>query len=176
MTPHPKFQDALNLMQVQMGSLQREFGHVVSGKKLIAESVSYPAHPEETKKIRDGVYGLLEGSLLVYLFAMWESHVPEDVSSWFTPEELIKLNAYKHVRDSVAHKYNGNRADFPQRRQAFESMFPFSGIVWNQQEDTIDLTNASVALDCHQYMEELTKKLVSRLYMDKKPALQTGSI
>ena len=174
MTPHPKFQDALKLLQEQMGSLQREFGHVVSGKRLIAGAVSYPQYPEEEKKIRNGVFSLIEGTMLIYLFAMWESHVPDDVNQWFTQDELLKLNAFKHVRDSVAHKYNGNRADFPQRRQAFESMMPFSGIVWDLQDDTIDLTNASVALDCHHYMEELTKKLVSRLYMDKKPSEGVG--
>jgi hypothetical protein len=112
---------------------------------------------------------LLEGSLLVYLFAMWEAHVPSDINEWLTQDELDQLNAYKHVRDSAAHKFKGGRADFPNRRQAFENKMPFSGIIWNQEDDTIDLSNSSVSYDCHQLMEQLTKQLVVRLHKNEKP-------
>lgn len=169
MDPHKDLQNAITLMGEQMGSLQREFGHVISGKNKIANSVSYPNYPKETMEVKKGVNSLLEGALLVYLFAMWESHVPEDIDEWLTHEERQKLNAYKHVRDSVAHKYKGARADFVQRRTAFEQEMPFSDIDWDQVNDTIDISNSSVALHCHQLMEQLTKMLVSRLYRNEKP-------
>ena len=169
MNPHQDFEKAIKLMSEQMGSLQREFGHVVSGKNLIANKVSYSAYPEETIEIRKGVNSLLEGSLLIYLFAMWESHVPTDINEWLENSELKELNAYKHIRDSVVHKHKGERADFPQRRQAFEELMPFAEIIWNQENDTIDISNSSVALSCHKVMEELTKKLVVRLHTNKKP-------
>ena len=169
MNPHQDFKKAIDLMGEQVVSLQSEFGHVVSGKNLIANKVSYPNYPEETAAIKKGVHSLIEGSLLVYLFAMWESHVPNDVSKWLTGDELRKLNAYKHVRDSVAHKYKGGRADFPQRRQAFEAEMPFSGIIWDQNDDTIDISDSYVALHCHQLMEKLTKQLVVRLHKNEKP-------
>lgn len=169
MNPHQGFEKAIKLMSEQLGSLQKEFGHVLSGKNLIADKVSYPNYPKETAEIKKGVYSLIEGSLLIYLFAMWESHVPIDVSEWLTEDELRKINAYKHVRDSVAHKYKGRRADFLQRRQAFETEMPFSGIIWDQNDNTIDISSSSVALHCHQLMEQLTKQLVVRLHKNEKP-------
>jgi hypothetical protein len=169
MTPHPDFQKAIDLMSEQIQSLQREFGHVYSGKNLIANNVNYPNHPDETVKVRAGVKSLLEGSLLVYLFAMWEAHVPSDINEWLTQDELEQLNAFKHVRDSAAHKFKGGRADFPNRRQAFENKMPFSGIIWNQADDTIDLSNSSASYNCHQLMEQLTKQLVVRLHKNEKP-------
>ena len=169
MKPHPDFERALRLMQIQGGSLQREFGHVLTGASLIANNVNYPNHPEETVNIRKGVCSLIEGALLVYLFAMWESHVPDDVNDWLSESERQKLNAYKHVRDSAAHKFQGQRADFKSRRTAFEALMPFDGIQWDPSTDTIDLSKSSASHGCFQMMASVTKALVSRLYQNQKP-------
>lgn len=169
MESHPDFDNAIALMGEQMKSLQREFGYVLSGRRHIEHTVNFPNHPEETVSIRKGIGNLIEGSLVVYLFAMWEAHVPDDVNEWLTAKELEELNALRHVRDSVAHKYKGGRAKFPQRRRAFEAEMPFAGIVWDNGEDTIDLSNSSVAMYCYQVMEKLNKLLVVRLYQNQKP-------
>ena len=161
-------------MGEQIRSLQREFGHVMSGKNLIANNVSYPNHPKETLAIRKGVKALIEGSLLIYLFAMWESHVPSDVETWLTDEEHRRLDAFEHVRDSVAHKYQGGRADFIRKRTAFDAEMPFAGIVWSREDDTIDISDASVAMQCYQAMEQLTKQLVVRLHNNQRPQRGTA--
>jgi hypothetical protein len=88
---------------------------------------------------------------------MWESHTPDDVSEWLTDEENKTLNAFKHVRDSAAHKYKGERADYKNRRKAFEESMPFSSIVWDKESDRINISNSSVALDCHRFMMNLRK-------------------
>ena len=142
MSTNDELRRALMLMQTQGGALQREFGHVYSGANTIAINVNYPQFPEETKKVRRGVKSLIDGALLVYLFAMWESHVPEDVSTWLTADERQRLDAYKHVRDSVAHKFNGERADCAGRRVAFEEEYPFDGIQWDRSTDTLDLSDS----------------------------------
>lgn len=156
-------------MQVQGGALQREFGHVYTGANTIANNVNYPQFPEETLKVRRGVKSLIDGALLVYLFAMWEAHVPADVSTWLNETERRRLDAYKHVRDSVAHKFNGERADFPARRAAFEAEYPFDGIQWDPADDTIDLSSSSASYGCFQFMEQLTKMLIARLYRNERP-------
>jgi hypothetical protein len=46
---------------------------------------------------------------------------------------------------------------------------PFAGIIWDQSNDTIDISDSSVALHCHQLMEKLTKQLVERLHKNEKP-------
>jgi hypothetical protein len=169
MNPHQGYGKAFELMKELTGILQKEFGHVVSGKTLIANKVSYPKHPRETAEIKKGVFSLLEGSLLVYLFAIWEVNVPTDVDEWLTQDERLRLDAFKHVRHSVAHKYRGGRADSPRPRQAFEAQMPFSGIIWDQTTDTIDISNSSVAIDCYHLMEQLSKQLVVRLHKNQKP-------
>jgi hypothetical protein len=169
MSTNDELRRALMLMQTQGGALQREFGHVYSGANTIAINVNYPQFPEETKKVRRGVKSLIDGALLVYLFAMWESHVPEDVSTWLTADERQRLDAYKHVRDSVAHKFNGERADFAGRRVAFEEEYPFDGIQWDRSTDTLDLSDSSASYGCFQFMEQLTKKLIARLYRNERP-------
>jgi hypothetical protein len=169
MNSHPDFESAIALMGEQMKSLQREFGYVLSGKRHIEHSVNFPNHPEETVIVRKGISNLIEGSLIVYLFAMWEAHVPPDVNEWLTATELQELNALRHIRDSVAHKYKGGRADFPKRRKAFEGNMPFAGIIWNAIDDTIDLSTSSAAMHCYQIMEKLNKMLVVRLYQNQKP-------
>ena len=169
MTNKTDLEKTISLMSEHITSLQREFGHVVTKKGLIANSVSYQNNPEATTEVRKGIHALLEGSLLVYLFAMWESHMPDDVKEWLNRDENQSLDAYKHIRDSVAHKFNGERADFPNRRKAFEAEMPFSSVQWDQQNDTIDISDSSAALDCHSLMAELTKRLVVRFHSNKKP-------
>jgi len=164
---HEDFQNAIRLMREQIEVLQKEFGHVYSGKALIANKVSYPNNPEATAETRQRVKALIEGSLLVYLFAMWESHMPDDVADWLTRDEGEQLNAYRHVRHSVAHGYRGKRAK--KCREEFESLMPFDGIQWEQEADTIDISNASVALRCHYHMVELCKRIAVRLDSGKKP-------
>ena len=66
--PHQGFQDAVTLLNEQTTSLQREFGHVISGKNYIVNQINYPQNPNETAEIRSGVKHLIEGSLLLYLF------------------------------------------------------------------------------------------------------------
>lgn len=164
------FKKALALMNEHVTALQREFGHVLSGKRMIANAVHYPKHPDVTKQVRSGVCSLLEGSLLVYLFAMWEVHTPKDVNDWLTEAERRKLNAFRHVRDSVAHGFQGTRAHRPNRRKAFESEMPFAGIVWNEEVDTIDISESAVARECFEHMKSVTGQLVVRLHAGKKPA------
>lgn len=169
MSPHPDFQRALELMQLQAVSLQRAFGHVFSGASLIANNVNYPNHPEETAQIRSDVLNLIQASLLVYLFAMWESHEPQAVLEWLTAEEVAELQAYRHLRDSAAHKFGGARADYPARRAAFEAKMPFDGVQWDRKSDTIDLACSHAAHGCLQVMQRLTKHLVVRLHAGKSP-------
>lgn len=169
MESHPDFHDAMALMGEQMKSLQREFGYVLSGRRNIEHLVSFPNHPEDVIAVRKGIGNLIEGSLVVYLFAMWDAHVPKDVNDWLTISELEELDALRHIRDSVAHKYSRRRADFARRRKAFEVRMPFAGIAWDQAEDTIDLYNSSAAMHCYHVMERLNKFLVVRLYQNQKP-------
>ena len=170
MNEHSNLQNSIKLMQEHAIALQREYGHIFTGKKIIADSVSYPGYPEETEKVRAGIKAVLEGSMLIYLLAMWESHMPEDVHEWLTLDEKRKLNAFKHVRDCSAHKYAGGRAKKHSGKvQAFEMEMPFSNIVWNQELDTIDLSGSNVSYESHQFMEGLAKKLVVRFHENKKP-------
>ncbi|HLC01788.1 MAG TPA: hypothetical protein VJK02_02010 [Anaerolineales bacterium] len=155
-------QDLLNLMREQVETLQREFGWVYSGTSNI---VNYPHHPDNASlrpAVQARVNHLVQGSLLLYLFAMWEYHVPRDLETSLDQGDLLRLNAYRHLRHSVAHGYRGSRAN--SFRAEFEEVMSgqhrFPGEIWDPQNDTIDLSRSSISYECLQFMQEITKKLV----------------
>ena len=163
-------QSGVKLMQELTETLQREFGHIYTGKNLIANNVSYPSLPDETIKVRDGVKSVLEGAMLIYLLAMWESHMPKNVHEWLTADQKQKLNAFKHVRDSAAHKYKGERAKKHKSKvKAFESEMPFSNIEWDRTSDTINLSKSNVSYEFHQFMNSLIQCLLVRFHENRKP-------
>ena len=74
---------------------------------------------------------------MIYLFALWESLTPDDIYEYMEESDVLKFRAFQHVRDSLAHKVKGGRADYLNRRKAFEDCLPFGGIEWNKSDDTV---------------------------------------
>lgn len=101
---------------------------------------------------------------------MWEEYVPRPLEKeWLPVDNLDRLNAFRHIRHSVAHGSEGQRAN--QLRVEFEqvmnSINPIANLVWDS--NSIDLTKSQVALDCHKFMEEIIKQLIGRIANDKRP-------
>ena len=96
--------------------------------------------------MRKGVSVLIETSLIIYVFAMWKSHVHTDVSAWLTADQFENIKAFAHVRDSAAHKYQGARADFELKRRKLERQMLFAGILWNPETDRKDVSQSSAAM------------------------------
>ena len=158
--------DILPLMQKQIQSLQGAFGYIYSG---LRNSVQHK-DPSVRNKIQGEVDCASQGLLLVYLFAMWEEYIEHQVEKdWLTTAELERLNAFRHIRHSMAHGFEGTRAR--QCRAEFESIMnsgqPFPNLPWDN--DKLDLTKSQVAIDCQRWMEDLCRKLIGRIANDNRP-------
>ena len=153
-----------NLLRV---SLQTEFGWLLTGTRLLITETG-PGRQEQQDRVDSSVQGLL----VVYLFGRWEEFVdPQIEREWLHPYELTRLQGLRHIRHSVALGFEGIRAD--QCRAEFESIMgsrkPFRGVEWDRSADTIDLSRAHVAYECHQSMYTLSRQLVDRLANDRQP-------
>lgn len=158
--------DLLPLMMAQLVSTQREFGWLLSSSR---HSVKH-ADPQTRQEIQTRVDAATQGLLLVYLFAMWEEYVKRDVErEWLPADKLERLNAFRHVRHSTAHGFDGTRAH--KCRAEFDAIMnsaqPFPNLAWTN--DTIDLSMSQVATDCHGFMSDLAKELIGRLANDNRP-------
>jgi hypothetical protein len=171
MPPNPNYQQILDFMQITMPLMSREYGHLFTKGILITQDISYPNHPLEEAEIKRNIKTLLKGSVLTNIFAIWEKNTPSDILDWMTSEETSKLQAFRHVRDSISHNYFGGRADYASRRTAFENEHPFSNIDFDSTNDSIDISNSTVDKDCWEYFQELAKKLVVRLHQNEKPTV-----
>jgi hypothetical protein len=119
--------------------------------------------------IQGRLNSLLKYSLLVYLFAIWEEYTTTEMNNeWLTDDEKSILKAYKHLRHTAAHGYNGKRAN--NCRKEFEEIMnsakPFPNLIWNKDDDTINIENSQVVVDCYNHMNALSRKLVERLVND----------
>ncbi len=104
------------------------------------------------------------GALIVSLFALLEDYWPK--VEWGNPELVRKedyqrLLAFRHIRNSVAHKPRGGRADqLTDEVRAFDAVMssrhPIQGIV-ECDEMTIKLTQAT-ATDCLPFVSKVTER------------------
>ena len=160
---------ALNNM-TQLG-----LAHFITG---LRNSVNHQI-PAVRSVIQSNVTELGEGLGLLYVFSIWDHFTDplprpdvDDLSiSWMTSDERLRFQAYRHVRHSMAHAFAGTRArDLrPEFEQIMQSSNPLSGVKWDSTNDTIDLSHGGAAMQCHFFMENLTKLLLGRLANNKLP-------
>ncbi|MBL4602973.1 MAG: hypothetical protein JKY84_09510 [Emcibacteraceae bacterium] len=170
-TPHPNqqiFTDILPLMLKQITALQGPFGFIYTELSNVVKH----SDPVIRQQRQDEVNATKNGLLVVYLFAMWEEYIERDLETdWLAADELERLNAFRHIRHSVAHGIDGQRASNMRFRNAFEVIMngsqPFPNLPWTN--DSIDLTKSQVAIDCQRLMEDLGKKLIGRIANDNRP-------
>ena len=151
----------ITLMQEAGRALNEEFGFVLGGTRNL--TADYPNKVEDRKRIQRQINGLVQGSLLLYLFAMWEDMTTETMRSHLTTDEKQKLRAYRHIRHCVGHRFSGGRADM--YRQEFEDLYnagQLKCVNWDRATDTIGLSDGMIAMECQQFMANLAQQLVAR--------------
>jgi len=149
-------------MQEASRILNEEFGFVLGGTRNL--TADYPPNVEDRKRIQKQINGLVQGSLLLYLFAMWEDITTETMRSSLTTDEKQKLKAYRHIRHSVGHRFSGGRADLYHKE--FEDLYnagQLKSVNWDPATDTIDLSEGMVAMECQQFIADLAKQLLARV-------------
>jgi hypothetical protein len=167
--PEADLQRTLKFTPELLRALQDELGWLMAGEAAVLHRIEQLAPTETRDDLKRRTSALLKGSLIVYLFALWQSHAPEDFKTWLTADEIEEFEAFEHVRDSAAHSKLGNRASFSRKRAAFERRYPFAGLNWNREDDTIDLSHSSVVLACLSFFQGLAAQLAARLCMATRP-------
>ena len=93
--------------------VQNELGWLYSSTRRID---GYPNNPEATISVTDRLHHITAGLTCVYMFAILEEFVDPRSSEWndflnyLTDDDREKLKAFKHVRNTVAHGFDGSRA------------------------------------------------------------------
>lgn len=168
MTP-PRLQKMLNLTPELLRATAEELGWLETSQPAILMRISEMADPTAVEQATNRTKSLLQGSLLLYLFALWESHTPDDYKKWMTAEEIIEFEAFEHVRDSVAHSKLGHRASFNRKRRAFEAFYPFAGVHWDSSTDVIDISDSFVVNEFFSLIMGMSAQLVARMHSGVKP-------
>jgi hypothetical protein len=146
--------------------LHKGFGWILSESKNMAKH----SDSNSRKLIQDSIDVNVQGLLIVYLFAMWEEYVPRTLENeWIPAGKLERLNAFRHIRHSIAHGFEGQRANKlrVEFNQVMNSRNPFANLQWDT--DSINLTKSQVAVECHKFMEEIIKILIGRIANDNRP-------
>jgi hypothetical protein len=165
----PKVHKTLELTPELLRATEEELGWLETSEFAIIQRIEALAEPAAVLQATQRTKALLKGSLLLYLFALWESHLPEDFKQWMSEEELLEFEAFEHIRDSVAHAKLGQRAEFKRKRKAFEAFYPFAGVTWDVEADIIDISDSFVTHEFFSFMMGMSSQLAARLHGNVKP-------
>lgn len=146
---------AVELMKEQLALYQHGFGHILTGTSNI---VKYD-DPKTRNEVQRNVNGIVQSSLLLYMFGMWENFMTNEmVENYLDDDDKLLFRGYKHIRHSVAHRYNGKRAD--NNRKHFEECVAnghFKDIIWDKENDTIDIAESRTTNNCMKFLEKIAK-------------------
>lgn len=165
----PQLRRILELTPELLRATGEELGWLETSQPAILARIRDLADPADVDQAMKRSRSLLQGSLLLYLFALWESHVPDDYKKWMSPEELLEFEAYEHVRDSVAHSQIGHRASFNRKRKAFEAFYPFAGLQWDLATDIIDISDSFIVSEFFSLIIGTSAQLAARMHSGVKP-------
>jgi len=123
-------------------------------------------------KLRSQTNAFIQGMLLIYFFALWDDLQPNwkefpgrKLFDYLTKQEINKIQAYRHIRHSVAHKMNGERAiQLRNRFEKYHAFNPgFSSIFWDVHTDKIDLSQSTVGADFADFIKNISIRLTFRV-------------
>lgn len=116
--------------QAELGWIHSETRHVKG----------YDGQTESNKELQIKVDHAVGGMSVIYLFALLESYIPRWLWEYGNEDMKLRMYAYLHIRNTIAHGFNGKRADRYANKfnQVMESEKPISGII-SYTEDTIKL-------------------------------------
>jgi len=151
---------AVDLMREQLALYQYGFGHILTGTSNI---VKYD-DPNTRAEVQRNVNGIVQGSLLVYLFGLWDNYITNEmIENYLDDDDKLLFRGYKHIRHSVAHRYKGKRAD--NNRNHFEQCYEnghFQDIIWDKANDTIDIAESRTTNNCMKFFEKIAKIIFTK--------------
>lgn len=142
------------------GGLQRTYGQIYSSTRNCFNHADATIRATVQRELDHTVQGLM----IVHLFAIWEHHVDWDtVNQLLERAERVRLNAFRHIRNSAAHGVNLARAE--RYRDDFEATMaspkPINRVIF--EPNAIDLSQSDAGLDCRMEMVNLMNKMIMQL-------------
>lgn len=87
---------------------QEELGWIYSSSR---NSVNYSGQPEQNIRIQARIDNAVGGVSIVYIFALLETYISRDLWKYGNENMRERMYAYLHIRNTVAHGFDGKRAD-----------------------------------------------------------------
>lgn len=152
-------QDLLELLAALDGMSQRELGWLYSSSRY-AVTYSDPQVRVETQTRLDHCVG---GLSVVYLFAMFEECVPYTDWSKYVWPDYERVLAFRHIRHSVAHGFDGRRAKTHSKNFdiIMSSLHPIEAIAsWSCSHLSL---NSSAGLQLQEVLIAATKRIIGQV-------------
>ena len=140
-------------------------GHVLTELSSAARNQD----PDARRQLQSNINEMAQGYAVLFYFSIWDHCFDEAerlviLDHWMTAAEAEYFRALKHIRHSLAHSFDGQRAR--QNRGHFDRIMAdparvFVGVRYTS--DTIDLSEAQVAFECRRFFQQLGRDLVARL-------------
>lgn len=120
--------------------------------------VSDSSREEQVREARH----FLNGSIIVYLFSMWDSYFSHEcIDKYFRDNEKKKFYAFKHLRIVAAHNIDGsrrgNRRDRMDHAEKLDEIMnsneAIKGLVVTQYN--LNMSDCFVALDCQSFLSNM---------------------
>jgi hypothetical protein len=147
--------------------IQGAFGYFVNSELSLFQEDS------QIRKLVEVEYkNMRESLLIVYLLAIWEEHIDRNNErEWLDATQQVHFAAYRHIRHSYAHSFNGKRAQ--RFRAEFETIMnsadPIQSIRWDIENDKIELLKHHLARECKLFKDKILKNMLGRIANDVRP-------
>ena len=162
---------ALQVREAANQSRQWGLGHVVTGLRNVVQN----PNPTYRVAIQRNVDELAQATGLFFTFSIWDEAFSRDetvdvLDNHLDADREQTFRAYRHMRHSAAHFYNGRRAEQSAKDYAaFDAQMqgtqPFQGVTFDA--DTLDISASHVGWSCLDYIHDTATHLVGKLANDR---------
>lgn len=160
--------EALLAIKQALLSTWNELGWLYSNMRTID---GYPNNPDATINITERLHHISAGLTCIYIFAILEEFINPRSSEWndfldiLRPEDKQKLKAFKHIRNTIAHGFDGTRAnrDADKFDCVMSRQDPSERIqaVTIHNSNTIKLSHFA-GLECYQFVSNVVDYALQR--------------
>ena len=165
----PNYELTLKTLQVREAvsqSKQWGIGHVMSGLRNSVQN----SNPTYREGVQRNVDELAQATGLFFAFSIWDEAFTRDetadiLDNHLDTDKAQTFRAYRHMRHSAAHFYNGKRAKQNAKDcAAFDAHMSgaqkFQGVTYDP--DTLDIAESNVGWDCLDFLHEVATHLFGK--------------
>ncbi len=139
---------------------QEELGWIYSSSR---HSVNYQGQPEQNARIQARIDNAVGGVSIVYIFALLETYISRDLWKYGDENMRQRMYAYLHIRNTVAHGFDGKRADryVDKFNNVMSSGQPINGI--KSFDDDVIILEPSVWTGLKDFIPKFLASILQRV-------------